>query len=328
MLDPNPAIRLVTDQADALLKILDKRNRRQPIDQSDWQVLFKSDGFRRLADREAFMNVPIDKADFKDFATSDALLQQASELRASLDLYSQINLESLVEKTRAYLPPEANLRGTIYPVIKPKPNSFIYELRTDPAIFLAVKPWQRLAKLENTLIHELHHWGLASCHADEESLEDGPDEEKPLRFARYVLSAFGEGFAMLAAAGGPEAHPHLTSTADEREEWDRSMSGFDDDLKKLEGFLLDVLNGNYETQEALFESAMAFFGVVQGPWYTVDWKMAQAIELHRGKETLMECMHDPRRLIVLFNEIANERPQDMETSATWSTELLERLGSD
>ncbi len=318
-------LRLVTDQADAMLAILARRESSLPVDAADWRRLFDSEGYRRLEAREASMNVPISEADFKQFAMSDALLQDAGELRKSLNLYAGIDLKSVIARTTAYLPPEASLYGTIYPVIKPKPNSFVYEMDTDPAIFLAIKPGLIAAKLENTLIHELHHWGLASLQVDE-----GTEEEEgqflPLQAAKTVLTAFGEGFAMLAAAGGPDVHPHQTSSPEDRDRWDRSMGDFDTDLKLLERFLLDVLDGKFATEQELFEGVMEYLGI-QGPWYTVGWKMAQCVEAARGRNALLTCMRDPRQLLHMFNEITQEGHRDSDTQPVlWSDELLDRLG--
>ena len=325
MLPQESTIRLATDQADAMLAILAKREHQQPIGAADWQRLFDSEGYRRLAAREASMKVPISEADFQEFAMSDALLQDAGELRKSLGLYAGIDLESVVERTRAYLPSEASLHGTIYPVIKPKPNSFVFEMDTDPAIFLAIKPGLVAAKLENTLIHELHHWGLASLQL-EGAIEDADGHILPLQAAKNVLTAFGEGFAMLAA-GGSDVHPHQTSAPEDRERWDRSMCDFDKDLKLLERFLLDVLDGTFATEQALIDGVMAFLGI-QGPWYTVGWKMAQCVEAARGRNALLTCMRDPRQLLRLFNEITQERHSNLDAQPVlWSDELLERLGS-
>jgi Putative zinc dependent peptidase (DUF5700) len=320
-------IRLVTDQADAMLAILAKRESSQPIDADDWRRLFDSEGYRRLAAREASMKVPISEADFQEFAMSDALLQDAGELRKSLSLYAEIDLESVIARTTAYLPPEATLHGIIYPAIKPKPNSFVYEMDTDPAIFLAIKPGLGAAKLENTLIHELHHWGLASLQL-EGVIEDAGGHILPLQAAKNVLTVFGEGFAMLAAAGGTDMHPHHTSPLEDRERWDRSMCDFDKDLKLLDQFLLDVLDGTFATEQELIEGVMAFLGI-QGPWYTVGWKMAQCVEAARGRSALLTCMRDPRQLLRVFNEVPQELHRGSDVHPVlWSDELLERLGSE
>jgi len=37
------------------------------------------------------------------------------------------------------------------------------------------------------------------------------------------IGAFGEGFAMLAAAGGPAIHPHAVSSPEERARWDKDV---------------------------------------------------------------------------------------------------------
>jgi len=313
-------IRLITDEADAVLAILDRRRQGTPLDESDWRRLFDSEGYRRLAQREEAMNVPVTDGEFQAFCLSDKPLQELSGLRESLQQYASLDLGSLTEEATAYLPPEASLHGTIYPVIKSRSNSFVFELTTNPAMFMALKPGERREKLENTLIHELHHWGMASlddANLDPESLEPS---ERPHAFAKYIIGAFGEGFAMLAAAGGPDVHPHETSETEERDRWDQSMEGFDDDLKSVERYLLDVLDGTYESREALIKAAMPFFGI-QGPWYTVGWKMAQMVEERRGRDVLFECMRDPRKLLSRYNEVAD-------SSIAWSDGLLERLGTE
>jgi len=315
--DRKREIRLGTDEADAVLAILAKREQQIAIEASDWQRLFASEGYKRLAKREQEMKVPIDESEFREFVLSEDLLALRVGLRESLDQYASLDLSTLSLKTISYLPPDAVLQGTIYPVIKPKPNSFVFELSTDPAMFMAMKPGERADRLENTLVHELHHWGIASLDSSPGDPDDAAPEDRPLAFARYVLSAFGEGFAMLAAAGSPSIHPHAVSDPEERERWDASMQGFDQDLELLEGFLTDVLDGQFETQQALFEGAMEFFGI-QGPWYTVGWKMAQTVETRLGREILFDCMRDPRQLLHRFNETTSG-------TGTWSEELLRRL---
>ena len=63
------------------------------------------------------------------------------------------------------------------------------------------------------------------------------------RNALLWMGAFGEGIAMLAAAGGPDVHPHAVSKAADRERWDRDAARFPEDLRKLEAFFRDLLAG-------------------------------------------------------------------------------------
>ena len=98
-------------------------------------------------------------------------------------------------------------------MIKPGTNSFVWEAPSNPAIFLYLDPDVTRAKFENTVAHELHHIGLAS-------VESGYDKkiavlQERARAAASWMGAFGEGFAMLAAAGGPDVDPQAQSSAKE-----------------------------------------------------------------------------------------------------------------
>ena len=61
-----------------------------------------------------------------------------------------------------YLPGEATIHVKVFPVIKLRPNNFVSDTESDPAIFLAVNPKTSQQKFENTVSHEMHHIGLAS----------------------------------------------------------------------------------------------------------------------------------------------------------------------
>jgi hypothetical protein len=50
--------------------------------------------------------------------------------------------------------------------------------------------------------------------------------QKNARTVSAWLGAFGEGFAVLAAAGGPAVHPHATGTAEDRARWDEDVANF------------------------------------------------------------------------------------------------------
>jgi hypothetical protein len=177
------------------------------------------------------------------------------------------------------------------------------------------------AKLENTLAHELHHIGYAS------SCVDPPREGTPEGVATAMTwaGAFGEGLAMLAAAGSPDIHPHAASDLEERARWDRDVANVAADLPRVETFLLDVIEGRLEG-DAVRAAGMEFFGV-QGPWYTVGWSMAVTIEKVYGKERLIEVMCEPRRLLATYNAAAKQSAAAGGPRPLWSDKLMQHLGS-
>jgi len=315
---PDPVdVRMVSDEADAVLAILARRAEGQPIEARDWDRLFQSEGYRRLARREAAFHRDLDEAGFKAFVQGPGLLAQAGALRAALARWEGLEVRQAAGRALAYLPEGARIRARIYPVIKPASNSFVFE---GDAIFLALDPARTAAVVENTLVHELHHIGYASvcpgpaAQAGLQALPEG------VRQAYDWISAFGEGYAMLAAAGGPEVHPHAVSPAADRARWDHDLAQFDPDLRRVEAFLLAVAEGRLRGEAARVQG-MAFFGI-QGPWYTVGWRMAVTIERAFGRPVLLDCMRDPRLLLPTFNRAAAAR---QEACATWSPELLRAL---
>jgi len=137
--------------------------------------------------------------------------------------------------------------------------------------------------------------------------------------------AFGEGFAMLAAAGGPDVHPHAVSPQEDRARWDKEVANFNDDLKKVEKFLSEVLEGKL-TDEQIQQTGFSFFGV-QGPWYTVGWKMAVVIEESYGRSKLIECFCDQRKLFSTYNQAAEKHNLgSRDRLALWSNSLVKGLG--
>jgi len=197
-------------------------------------------------------------------------------------------------------------------------------LETDPAIFLYLDPAIDQRQFENTVAHELHHIGYSSVSKPwEDKIAKLPPNE---RTAVEWISAFGEGFAMLAAAGGPDVHPHETSKPEDRARWDRDMGRFNEDLKDVERFFMDVLQGRLKAEEEIRKRGYTFMGV-QGPWYTVGYKMSVMVERRFGRQTLIACMLDPRLLLSKYNEAAAEHSRDgQDKLATWSPELLKAIG--
>jgi hypothetical protein len=321
---------LDTSEADQVLAILALRVSGQPIDDAHWQRLFATEPYQRLKQREAAIakrfNVPenvLKDDDFKRFVLSEDLLKRGPELRATLAHWKQADLQRAGRQVLHYLPASATIRANVYPVIKPNTNSFVWDAATNPAIFLFLDPQVSEPKFENTVAHELHHIGLVSAQAEyEQRIKSLP--ERP-RAVADAMGAFGEGLAMLAAAGGPDVDPQGTSSPQERARWEHDMANFNRDLQAVNAFFLDVLNGKFASQDAIEEKASSFYGA-QGPWYTVGYKMAVMVEKRFGREVLIQTMLDPRRLLVLYNQAAAEQNRSPKAQLPlWSEEVLRQV---
>jgi len=297
-------VRLVTDEADAVLAILAKRKANQPSVDGDWRRVFQSEGYVRLKQREESMKRSFADADFKAFVLSDQLLERADTLTETLARWKRADTTRAASLALAYLPRDASIRAKIYPVIKPRENSFVFDVKENPAIFLYLDPVVSREKFENTLAHELHHigYGTACPRKDVTSaIEKLPKNQQTLL---TWIGGFGEGFAMLAAAGGPDIHPHAVSNAEERARWDKDVANFNDDLRKVDAFFNDILAGKL-TDDQVQEKGFSFFGI-QGPWYTVGWRMAVLIEKTYGRAKLIECMCDQSLLLSTYNRAATK----------------------
>jgi len=317
-------VRLVSDEADAVLAILTKRKANAPVTDADWQRVFQSEGYIRLKQRETFMKRSFEDADFKTFVLSDALAQRAAALEETLAKWKRADITHAARLALDYLPANARITARIYPVIKPRENSFVFDTQKDPAIFLYLDPQKSREQFENTLAHELHHIGYGSSCPPKE-VEDEISKLPPnVRQTLTWIGGFGEGFAMLAAAGGPDVHPHAVSNAEDRARWDKDVKNFNDDLKKVEKFLLDVLEKKL-TDEQIQQTGFSFFGI-QGPWYTVGWKMAVVIEKTFGRQKLIEAMCDHRKLFSTYNEAAVKYNRSAhEPLVLWSNSIIEGI---
>jgi hypothetical protein len=318
-------VRFDWDEAELALAALRAESAAAGIDERTWAALAQTEGYRRLEQRERDMGRPFEADEFRSFLLDPEVRSRAPELGAAIEQWKRADLTRAAARALAYLPEGTTIRATIYPVIKPRSNSFVYQLDVDPAIFLYIDPAVTSAQFENTVAHELHHVGhSAAC--PEDPVADGlPDGA---RDALAWLGAFGEGYAMLAAAGGPEVHPHQTSDAEDRARWDRDLERFNDDLAAVEAFALDVALERETDPQQIRTRGFSFFGV-QGPWYTVGWKMAVLIEQTHGRDALIETLCDSRRMLVLYNEAAAKRNADSGSGLrTWSPELLAILEPD
>ena len=314
-------VRLINDEAEAVLAILAKRDAQQTITEADWLRVFSSEGYVRLKRREAEMKRPFEDEEFRAFVLSDRLAAQRQALADTLAKWMQADMTGAGRLALAYLPKGARIRAKIYPVIKPRENSFVFDLKGDPAIFLYIDPAVSREKFENTLAHELHHIGYSGgCPSPTAAREIAALPPNPQGVVK-LIGAFGEGFAMLAAAGGPATHPHAVSNAEERARWDRDVANFNADLKTVEEFFMAILENRLSNEE-IQKTASSFLGV-QGPWYTVGWQMSVVIERAFGRAKLIECICDQRKLLTTYNQAeAKLRRQSRRPLATWSDSLL------
>ena len=317
-------VRVVLDEADAAIAILEKRSRGEAPTDADWLRLEESEGYVRLKRRQESFGAEDFDERFRTFLSADETLERLGGFRDALEKWRSIDAAGAGARAQAYLPPGSRIRATIYPVIKSAPNSFVFELDSDPAIFMFVNPERTPMQLENTLAHELHHVGSATCPDP-----DGLDSLAP--GARRVvswLSAFGEGMAMLAAAGGPDVHPHATSPPEEWSIWERDIGEFAADLLRIQGFFQEVLagQGTIDEQRAKLFSFINTEEVPQGGFYTVGWKMAALVEQVHGREAVVRAVCDPRLLLTDYNEVAASIPRsDVEPLPLWDEDFLAEI---
>ena len=133
-------VRLVTDEAEAVLNVLNKRAEGSAITDEDWARIIAAEGYVRLKKRELSMSRPFEDSFFREFVMSDDLLGRREALAATLEKWKMIDPASAGNKALAYLHRDAVITAKIYPVIKPRENSFVFEVKTDPAIFLISTP--------------------------------------------------------------------------------------------------------------------------------------------------------------------------------------------
>jgi hypothetical protein len=309
---------VVTDEATAVLDVLDKRAAGTALSNADWAKIFASEGYVRLGRRERGMGRAWSDSAFRAFALTDTLLGRRIALERTLSAWSVADPRAAATRALAYLPAGTRIRARVYPVIKPQDNSFVFfEEDAPPAIFLYIDPAVSAARYENTLAHELHHIGVnAGC-------TDPVIADTARALAVRWLGAFAEGVAMLAAAGGPGTHPHAVSPPEERARWDRDVQNYATDMVQLERFFDDILDGRLRGND-LTSRGMAFFGV-QGPWYTVGWQMASTVERVFGRQRVVDSQCDMRLLLQAWNEAAQTLEARGEQLPRWSTAFLQKL---
>jgi hypothetical protein len=318
-------VKLDSSEAEQVLAILAKCKQNGTVKDADWDALFATEPYRRLKLRETAMHRAFTDEDFKTFVLSSEMKSQYDALSHTLAMWKKADLRAGGTRVLQYLPAEAMIHVKIFPEIKPRHNSFVFDVDIDPAIFLYLDPKVSPESFDNTVSHEMHHIGLSST----DKLYDKKIATLPAasQKAAQWMGAFGEGLAMLAAAGGPDVPPNQYSQPDVQKNWERGMRDFNQDLGTVNEFFLEVLDGRLQGNDA-DQKARTFYGDVQGPWYTIGYKMAMLVEKRYGRPTLIECMLDRRLLLKRYNQAAEElNATGQDPLALWSPEILNAVAT-
>ena len=322
--DDRISLKLDTSEADAVLAILNANAARQPVTEEAWQRLFASEPYQRLKKRESSMRRDFSDDDFRRFVLSPELAAQRESLAQTLDRWKGADLRSAASKILPYLPADARIRASVCPVIKPQSNSFVFETDTDPAIFLYLDPEKSQASFRNTVAHEMHHIGLASAARAYGKIADAAPD--PQRSVLNWITAFGEGLAVLAAAGSADVHPLASEPEADRIRWDQDMKFWTHEFSDVNQFFLDILHGGFKDKDVIAHVGYHFFGY-RGAWYQVGYKMAVVVERKYGRPALIEGMTDPRKLLLRYNQAAAEISSTGPTEKLplWSDEIIAAL---
>lgn len=319
---PEKELSVVLDrsEADAALAVIDAFNAGRHPSAAELQRLYSSRPYLRLRERENSVKRPFTDEDFIAHLRSPEVRSASSGLRAALGQWDDETIQAAAARAQAYLPGGSRLNVTIFPMIKIKPNTFVFDLKKDPSIFYAIDPKESKASFANTLAHEMHHIGIGqNCVSTKTSATPA------LKILRRWIGAFNEGLAMLAAAGGPDVHPHADSSADEQAVWDREAAKFRKHLRQQDTYFRSVVAGEAGTEEEINETMRAYFGE-QGPWYTVGWGMAVTIEKAFGREAVIDAFCHSETLLETYNEAALTQREGIDHDLPlWDTKLVQDL---
>jgi hypothetical protein len=313
-------LRVVADEADAAVAVI-LANDSSALARASRQ-LRESEGLWALHAREASMHRELADSSIISFLRSDSMAARAHTVRATLAGWRDANITGAVGRAAAYLPPGTPMRATLYFEIKPRLNSFVFSTDSGPSLFVAIDSTISAAGFENVLAHELHHIGSAAACATRDATQP-----EPLKTAVTWMTAFGEGWAVLAAAGGPDVYPQATQDSASRATWDNAYAHVARDMGRLDQFFRDVLQRRLTAPDSITSTAMSFFGPVQGPWYTVGYLMVRTIEKTDGRTRLLATLCDPAQLLLTYQRIAQRHTAGSPPLPLWSDTVIARLAA-
>ncbi len=319
-------VRLVTDESEVALQILQERQDGRSIEDEEWSKLFATEGYKRLKDREIGIakmfpgREPFTDDAFKKFMLSDDPLKQKKDYQETLDKWKNVDVAACAQRSLSYLPEGSKISATVCYLIKPVHNSFVWGSDgPDPAIMLYLDPSQPSEDLAMTIAHEFHHIGYASTCPSKEYNAWYDKQPKNIQTAQMWLRGFGEGFAVLASSGSDAAQGYAFSTKDVKDAWTKGIADNAENMELLAAFFNDVLDGKLNHDQASAK-ASEFYGVV-GPWYTTGWVMATTIERAFGRKKLLNCYLDPRLLLPTYNAAAKQ----LGGLPLWPDDLVTRM---
>ena len=287
-----------------------------------WARLRTTEEYKRLSEREQSFHRPMSDTAFYQWLTADSTIARAPILARTLDAWMKSDIAGAVQRSAAYLPRGTPIRARLYFMIKPHANTFVYDTEHNPTIFVSVDPKVNAAQFENEIAHELHHIGYAAaCPAP-----TAATAQTPMDTVANWMSAFGEGWAMLAAAGGPNVNPHWESDSADRARWDHDYAHVDDGMRQLSGFFDSVLTRRISVPDSVQAHAMSFFGI-QGPWYTVGYLMARTIEVQKGRDNLLSVICSPPKLLLDYQQAAIDANRTGEHLPLWPQKFIEQIRS-
>jgi hypothetical protein len=183
------SVHIVTDEADAVLAILAKKKVNQLITEADWQRLFPAKVIFASRNGRRQCNVLL-KTQSSNPLSFPMIWQRAQFLAETLAKWKGADVSRAAGLALAYLPQAARIQAKIYPEIKPKTNSFVFDVKTDPAISILTR---KLAKKSSRTRSRMNFItsGLAALVQRRKYLKRSPSYRKTRRmfFSGSALSA-------------------------------------------------------------------------------------------------------------------------------------------
>jgi hypothetical protein len=98
------------------------------------------------------------------------------------------------------------------------------------------------------------------------------------------------------------------------------MSQAPQQIKEVEGFFRDILEHRLVGDSAIPERGSQFFGV-QGPWYTLGYRMWSEVERRMGRERVISDVCRPAQLLLDYNRVT----AGVSSAPRWSSEFTRQL---